>query len=168
MAKAIIRLAYKQVIDSNSQTVFEKDVFNDTYSEFLMQSQVYNKEKKFTTIEQMIHDNPKANSLHYKVGFAIGLYVKELNNQIPGLKDSLDILNIPFENYKLHIIASDITNKEAHKVAIIYLTDTFTLFDTIGENLVVSKGDFITVPESGQAETFIIKMQPSLSICKWI
>jgi hypothetical protein len=168
MAKALIRLAYKHVIDSNSQVAFEKDVFNDTYSEFLMQALIYNNKKKFTTFEQMINNNPKANSLHYKVGFAIWLYVKDLNNQIPGLKDSLDIFNVPSESYKLHIIESDITKKQAHKVAIIYRTDTFILFDTIDENMVVAKGDFITVPDSVQAETFIIKIQPALSIFSWV
>ena len=167
MAKALIKFAYKQVIDANAQGVFEKNVFMDTYSEFLMQSQVYNKDKRFNTLDQMINENPKANSLHYKVGFAIGLYVKELNNLIPGLKDSLGITSIPFENYKLHILASDISNKQAHKVAVIYRTGTCTLFDAIGENLVVAIGDIINKPETEQYETFVIKMQPELSIFSW-
>lgn len=166
MAKALIKLAFKHIIDSNSQTEFERDIFNDTYSEFLMQSQIYNKEKNCNTLEQMIANNPKANSLHYKVGFAIGLYVKSLNNIIPNLKDSLSITNIPFEKFQFHIISSDTTNKEEHKVAIIYKTDTMTLFDIIGENLVLANADCSTTHEEFNA-AFILKMQPELSIFNW-
>ncbi|HLK31003.1 MAG TPA: hypothetical protein VKT28_20665 [Puia sp.] len=166
MAKALIKFAFKHVIDFDSQTEFETDVFNDSYSEFLMQSQIYNPEKKFNTIEKMIANNPKANSLHYKVGFAIGLYVKSLNNIILNLKDSLGITNIPFDKFQFHIISSDVTNKEMHKVAVIYRTDTMTLFDIIGENLVLANGD-CTATHEEFASVFILKMQPELSIFQW-
>jgi hypothetical protein len=166
MAKAYIKLALKHFIDSNSQTEFERNVFNDSYSEFLMQSQIYNKEKNLNSLEQMIANNPKANSLHYKVGFAIGLYVKSLNNIIPNLKDSLGITNIPFDKFQFHIISSDVTNKEAHKVAVIYRTDTMTLVDIIGENLVLANGDCSATHEEFNA-TFILKMQPEISIFNW-
>jgi hypothetical protein len=166
MAKALIKLAFKQIIDFNAQTEFEKDIFNDTYCEFLMQSQIYNKEKKHNTFEAMVANNPKANSLHYKVGFAIGLYVQELNNKIPGLKDSLNIQDIPFDKFQFHIISSDVTNKEAHKVAIIYRTDVMTLFDIIGENFILANGDISTTHDEA-ANTFMVKMQPALSVFSW-
>ncbi len=166
MAKALIKLAFKHIIDSKSQTEFERNVFNDTYAEFLMQSQIYNKEKNCNSFEQMIANNPKANSLHYKIGFAIGLYVKSLNNIIPNLKDSFGIANISFDKFQFHIISSDFTNKEAHKVAIIYRTDITTLFDIIGENLVLANGDCSSTHEDFNA-TFILKMQPDLSVFNW-
>jgi|SRR5579871_1117471 len=167
MHKALIKLAYKQVIDINAQTQFEKDVFHDTYCEFLMQSQIYSKEKNLNTFEEMVSSNPKANSLHYKVGFAIGLYVKSLNNIIPGLKDTLGIATIPFEKFQFHIISSSVTNKEAHKVSAIYRTGTMTLLDIIGDNLVLALGSSSTTHDEGYMNTFILKMQPEISIFNW-
>ncbi|HVM90256.1 MAG TPA: hypothetical protein VMT76_18850 [Puia sp.] len=166
MPKALIKLSYKHIIDSNSETEFEKNVFNDSYAEFLMQSQIYNPEKNFHTFEQMVANNPKANSLHYKVGFAIGLYVKSLNNIIPNLKDSLGVMDIPFDKFQFHITASDISRKTGHKVAIIYRTGTMTLFDIIGENLVLANGDHVAEKDEF-VSTFILKMQPELSVFNW-
>jgi len=42
MYKGIIRLCYRKVIDVNSVNAWDKLVFNDTYTEFLLQSQFYN------------------------------------------------------------------------------------------------------------------------------
>src|SRR5260221_6855182 len=168
MPKAIIKLAYKQVIDMHSEGEFEKNVFNDTYSEFLMQSQNYNPDKKLRTLEEMINENPKANSLNFKVGFAIGLYMKSLNNVIQGLTDSFGIVKIKFESYTLHIIASDVTDKQAHKVAIIYQTATYSLLDIMGENMILMKGDPNFRSENPHSEVLMIAMQPSLSICSWM
>src|SRR5260221_2048020 len=136
MTKKMIRLAYKQVIDASAQSDFEKKIFNDTYSELLMQEQVYNREKKFTTVAEMILANPKANSLHYKVGFAIGLYVNELNKKIPGLTDSLGNA-VSFDIFKTDIIHSDLTNKANHKIALTYLTSSQILVTSFGEYLVL-------------------------------
>jgi hypothetical protein len=168
MPKAIIKLAYKQVIDRHSEGKFEKNVFDDTYAAFLMQSQNYNSGRKLRTLEEMIKENPKANSLNYKVGFAIALAIKSLNNIIPGLTDSLAINKIQFESYTFHIIASDIKNKKVHKVAIIYRTTMYSLLDLLGENMILANGDLTFQSENPHMEVLMIKMQPSLSICSWM
>ncbi|MCP6756024.1 hypothetical protein NL533_30845, partial [Klebsiella pneumoniae] len=91
------------------------------YSELLLQAKVYNREGKFNTVAEMISANPKANSLHYKVGFAIGLYVNELNKKTPGFTDTLGNA-VSFDIFKTDIIHSDLSNKANHKIAITYLT----------------------------------------------
>jgi len=53
MAKGIIRLLYKKVIDATSSKPWEKCAFNDSYSEFLMQAQLYNTEKKYTSFSEL-------------------------------------------------------------------------------------------------------------------
>ncbi len=44
MAKALVKLSYKQVIDAASDGNFERNVFHSTYQEFLLKSQAYNME----------------------------------------------------------------------------------------------------------------------------
>ena len=84
MSIAYIQLSYRQVIDHSAAGSFEKNVFNDSYCEFLLQAQRYNKDNQFASFHEMTGHDPKANSLHYKVGFAIGLYVQELGGYTPG------------------------------------------------------------------------------------
>jgi len=158
MGKAIIALGYKHIIDATATTAFEKDVHNDTYSEFLMQAPRYNQNGQLTTLAAMIAEEPKANSLHYKVGFAIGLYVKALNGIAKGFNDTLGH-PVRFETFLFEIIHSDTTNKSSHTVALVYVTGKLTLVDSFGEYLLLSK--------EGEENTFMIRIQEGLSIISY-
>ncbi len=166
MNKALIKIAYKQIIDASSQTSFEKNVYNASYKEFLLKSQAYNPEKKFKTFTELKANDGRANSLHYKSSFAVVSFINNLNNQIPNLQDTLG-QNIRFETYKFEVIESDITNKSAHKVAIIYFTDTLTLFEIIGDYMLLGVGDNLNNVSDEPVETFLLKMQLNLSIVNY-
>ena len=163
MQKGLVKLAYRQVINADSKGSFERNVLNTSYEEFFMKSQAYNQEQKFKTFKEIVANDAKANSLHYKSGFAIGTLIQQLNNKIPELRDALD-KSLSFEGYMFEIIDSDITNAAAHKVAIIYTTGTFTCFGTIGDYLLLAEGDKLNQPESEPIETVTLKMQNGLSI----
>jgi len=160
MAKALIKLAWKQVIDARSEGDFERKVFNASYQEFLLKSQAYNMDREFKTFTEMKINDGRANSLHYKLSFALGHFIAGLNNKIPGLRDNAGN-NPVFEVPRFELLESDITDKAAHKVAIHYCTGVLTLLDTIEDYLVLAVGD--TCIEQ-VAETFTLKMRPGLSV----
>ena len=167
MNKALVKIAFRQVIDSTSKGSFEQDVFNDTWNEFLLQAQAYNRENKFTTLQQMIANNPKANSLHYKTGFAIGLYINALNNQVPGIKDTMEAVAMPFSTHRFEVIASDITSKAAHRIAITYISGTMTLLDSMEGHLLLAMGDQTTTAPGEWTDSFLLKLQPGISVCNY-
>ncbi|WP_183575569.1 hypothetical protein HDF18_16810 [Mucilaginibacter sp. X5P1] len=160
MNKALIKLAYKQVIGSSSTGDFEKNVFNASYQEFLFKSQAYNMEGKFKTFSELKANDGRANSLHYKLSFAVGNFINRLNNRIPVLADNADN-SLVFEVPKFELIESDITDKTKHQVAINYCTGILTLLDVIGEYMILAIGD---VADSETFESFTLKMQPGLSV----
>ena len=143
MAKAIIQLAYRQIIDANSPGRFEQDVFNDTFEEFFMQSQVYNPQNSYPTLAEMTGANPKAYSLHYKVGFAIGLYVQQLGRYMPGVHDMLGKPCVSLQSHRFEIIASDVRNKAAHQVAITFLSADLVLHEVLGNSMLLSESNDI-------------------------
>ncbi|PSL24534.1 hypothetical protein [Chitinophaga ginsengisoli] len=163
MEKALVKLSFRQIIDMHARTSFEKDVFQESYNEFLLQVQAYNREQQFTTWEQVRAANPKAGSLNYKVGFSIGLFVKGLQQQIPGLSDNLGN-PVAFEAHRFEIMSADITNKAAHKVSIVYTTGTLTLFGALGEYMLLAAGDQLNNPDQQEVQTFMLKLQPLLSV----
>jgi hypothetical protein len=167
MKNALIRLSFRHLIDANAQTAYEKDIFNESYNEFLMQVQAYNREQKFRTWEEVRTANPKSASLHYKVGFSIGLFVRELQQTIPGLTDNQD-KPLLFESHQFEIISSDMTDKAAHKVAVTYTTGTLTLFGIVGEYLVLSMGDQLRNAQQQPVQTFLLKLRPHLSIADYM
>ena len=165
MNKAFIKLAYRHIIDINSKEKFERDVFDDSYSEFKMQSQGYNPEGRLNTFSELVAANPKANSLHYKTGFAVGLYIRALNNKIPGLFDIHERVQMPFSNYAFNIASSHIQDKTLHKVSITYTTPVFTMYAIIGDKLLLSQGEALATSE--EAETFLLATSFNLSICSY-
>lgn len=168
MKNALITVSYKQIIDAACKTSFEERVFNDSYAELLMQSQAYNAEKKYRTFQELIANVPKAASLHYKVNFAIGLYIRELNNIIPGLYDSLGRLIIPFSDYSFEILESDLQNKSTHKIAITYTSSMLTWHADFADHLLLSIGDNRLTITTQPIDTFLIKMKHNFSISSFM
>ena len=158
MAKTVIKLTYRQVIDASSTGDFEKNILSASYQEFLSKSEVYNPGNKLKTFSEMKNNDGRANLLHYKLSFVIGYFIETLKNKIPVLTDNLGN-SVTFEVPKFELIESDVTTMAAHKVAINYITPELTLLNTIGEYLVLTAG-------SGE-ETFTIKMQNGLSISSY-
>lgn len=163
MAKAIIQLAYRQIINANSISSFEKAVWAASYNEFLLKSQAYNQEGKFTTFSQLKANDGRANSLHYKSGFAIVGFVSTLKNVIPNIASTFG-KSILFDTHEFEVIESDITNQQLHEVAIIYYSKPLILLEIIGEQLLVAYKDGIT---TDTYPTFMIAMQPQLCITNY-
>lgn len=166
MAKALIKLAYRQIITHESSSAFEKNVFNDSYGEFLLQIQSYNPEKKYTTWQAIQAEVPKAKqNIPYKVNFAIGLYVQSLQNQIPAPLDNAGVRSLPFVSHEFGILASDITDRLRHEVSLTYFTDVMTLYEVVGEYMIMAVGDQRDNPAS--VETMTIRMQPNLTVVEY-
>lgn len=166
MPKAIIKLAYRQILDANSEGEFAKNILQYSYEEFKLKSQVYNMEGKFTTFSELKANDGRANSLHYKSGFPIGGFINSLNKKIPILKDALG-KDLMFDTYQFEIIESDITDIKVHKVAIVYYTGFYSLHDAYGEYVVLSAGDNRIIEAGLPQETFVLKFQPDLAICNY-
>jgi hypothetical protein len=166
MAKAFIKLAYRQTIDAGAATDFEKNVWHFSYEEYKLKSQAYNLDNTINRFSQLKEKDGRANSLHYKSGFAVGSFVENLKGKIPSLQDALG-QSIHFDSWQFEVIESDITDKTLHKIAIVYTTSFFTIHQVIGETLLLSKEKN---PEHGQYqndETFMIALQPGLSIIQY-
>lgn len=160
MAKALVKFSYRQVIDANSTSAFDKSVFNATYQEFLLKSQAYNLGNRFKTFSEMKQNDGRANSLHYKLSFAALHLLQPLNNTIPQLKDNSG-RSIKYDNPRFELIESNVTDKLAHTLAIHYTTAEFTLMETAGEYMVLTAGD------EEKPEIFTLRMQPELSIVSY-
>lgn len=163
MKPAKIKVCYKQVIDASSTGDFEKQILKASYDEFLLKSQAYNMEGKFKTFTQLKTNDGRANSLHYKLSFAVGHFIDRLNKNIPVLRDNLDN-TVNFDTARFELIESDITDMAAHKVAINYITTDLTFCSIIGEYLVLAKGD---ADPNEAVETFTLKIQPGLAIINY-
>jgi len=161
MAKRIIRLLYRKVIDANAQKAWERHVFEDSYAEFLLQAQFYNQDKKYNTFGELLTYVPDAEKLHFLVSPAITGYLKHLNGKMPDVLNNIGKHFLPFKNFKFEIINSDMRNKARHQVAVNFLSEPITWHDTIGNQLLVS---LHSGSEDGAVLTELFSMQPYLSI----
>ena len=170
MRAALIQLSYRQVIDAFMDNWFAQATIQASYDEFLLKSQAYNSERKFKTFTEMVANDGRANSLHYKCGFPVAPHIQLLKNNIPGLTDNAG-KNITFTQTQFNIIESDITNITAHAVSITYFTDTITLLDNAGDYLLMSYGDQtdkLVQPLKSVENVFLLKLVPGLSIASYL
>jgi len=166
MPKALIKIAYRQIIDAAAQTAFEKDILAASYKEYKMKQQTYNTEGTIHTFTALKEKDGRANSLHYKSGFAIAGIIDSLKNKITILQDG-NPETFVFDVCRFEIIESDITDQQKHKVALHYTSAILTLYQIIGEYLLVAKGDK-TIETAGEpAETFLVKVQPGLQVVNY-
>lgn len=152
---------YRKIIDVNSQQAWEKYVFNDSYTEFLMQAQFYNQEKKYTTFGELITHVPNAEKLHFLVSGSIIGYLKQLNGKVPDILNNTGKLFLPFSGYKFEIINSDIKDKTKHQVAVNFMSEPLTWYDTINNQLLVSVHTDLV---NDEILTEMFSMQPFLTI----
>jgi len=163
MHKKIVRLCYRKIIDAGSQQVWDKYVFESSYTEFLLQSQFYNQEKKYTSFSELILNVKGAEKLHFLVSAAVTGYLQQLGGKIPDIADNLGKQFLAFKNYRFEIIDSDIKKKASHRVAINFFSDPLCWHDTINNSLLVSPADGEQTADG--ILTHLLSLQPFLSIC---
>jgi len=160
--KGIIRLQYRKIIGADAQQPWEKYVFNDSYAEFLLQVQLYNREKKYSSFSEVIAHVPEAGKLHFLVSASVVGYLRQLNGQVPDIRNTSGKLFIPFKGYRFEIIHSDIRDKSKHQVAINFMSEPVIWHETIGDQLLVSVNGEQEAGDEILTEQF--SMQPFLSI----
>lgn len=159
----LIQLSYRKIIDAQSHPLWERYVFDDTYSEFLMQVQLYNTAGKYQTFSGLLAAHPKAEKLHFLVSPAATGYINQLGNKMPDIKNTSGKTFLPFHSYRFEIIDSHIHNKKEHRVAICFYSDLLQWLDTIGDNLLIS----LHTESNNNNEiiyTELVKLQPFMSI----
>lgn len=165
MPKAIIKISYTQVIDSSASSAFEKKILELSYSEYKMKQQTYNLDGTITRFTALKAKDGRANSLHYKSGFAVGGLIQTLKNKIRILQDGME-QDFVFDTYRFEVLESDTEDASVHKVAIHYMSGYITLYEVVGEYLVVASGDK-TDKVGEPVETYTVKMQAGMSIVSY-
>jgi hypothetical protein len=157
MQKTFIKISYRHIIEHAAQTSFEQHIHRASYEEFLMKSQAYNAEGKFKTFTELKANDGRANSLHYKSGFAVTGFVDLLNNKIPFLADNTG-KPITFDDYRFEVIESDITDQQKHIVALHFTTPALILKQSFANFLVLANDG------AENNETFTVQLQSNISI----
>lgn len=139
MPKATVRLAYRQIIDCRSATPFEQKLFAITFAEFGIQQQSFSKGQPYYTWASLRENMPRSqHALPFKVSFAIAGLISTLQNRIPDLQDALGNEDIPFAQHRFSLIASDVRDPTAHIVSLTWITGDLTLYEIIGNQLLLS------------------------------
>ncbi len=127
----------------------------------MLQAQLYNQEKKYTSFSEIINNVQGSEKLHFLVSAAIIGYLQQLKGIVPDIANNLGKLFLPFNNYRFEINNSSIKDKTKHQVAINFYTDPITLHDTLDNQLLLSIPGNI---ENGETLTHLLPLQPFVSI----
>jgi len=168
MANRIITFCYRKIIDTHAEGAWEKMVFNDTYSEFLLQAQNFNPEKKHTTFSSLLRYVPESVKLHYLVSAAAVGYLQQLNERVPDILNILGRQFLTFKSFHFEIINSDLTTAANHQVAINFYSEPMIWHDSACNYMLVSAAHNLELPVTGdEQETYttdMVQLQPFFTI----
>ncbi len=150
------------MIDAASVHPWDKYVFESSYTEFLMQSQFYNQEKKFSSFSELMQHVPKAEKLHFLVSAAVTGYIQQLNTLMPDILDNLGRQCLAFTDYRFEIIHSDIKKKANHQVAINFYSEALVWHHSIEQHLLISSAGAAQTADG--TLTCLLPLVPMLSI----
>lgn len=159
--KAKIKLAFRIVIDQNSEMIWDKYIFEDTYFEYKIQHQVFdNKENPVKNYWELLAKNPYAERIPFLLSSAVVNYVSQLNGEIKSLPDILGNTFFPIENFKLDLISSNLEDSSKHKIGLTFYTLELLLIDIIDNKYLLSKN----IDKENGFETFMFAFHPQVAI----
>lgn len=159
--KAKIKLAFRIVIDRNSEMIWDKYIFEDTYFEYKIQHQVFDdKENPVKNYWELLAKNPHAERISFLLSSAVVNYVSQLNGEIKSLPDVLGNTFFPIENFKLDLISSNLDDFSKHKIGITFYTPELALIDIIDNKYLLSKN----IDNEKGFETFMFAFHPQVAI----
>jgi len=159
--KAKIKLAFRIVIDRNSEMIWDKYIFEDTYFEYKIQHQVFDdKENPVKNYWELLAKNPHAERISFLLSSAVVNYVSQLNGEIKSLPDVLGNTFFPIENFKLDLISSNIEDSSKHKIGITFYTPELALIDIIDNKYLLNKN----IGNENGFETFMFAFHPQVAI----
>jgi hypothetical protein len=169
MDKAIIKLAFKQIIDSGTTGDFEGKALDSSYNEFLIAMRPFKATAKnwteFKTYASTQHIN-NVKTQAYK-GVEGNLYI--IKNLIPQVEETFNGHRLNFSNILFDIVEGDFINKNSFKICIIYITDFLTLLDSLNEDLILSFGDKTKEIKAGEIiqDIFTFELAKNISIVSY-
>lgn len=159
-----IKLAFRIVIDQNSEMLWDRYVFDDTYFEYKIQHQVFDdKENPVKNYWELCKKNPNAEKIPFLLSGAANNYVSQLGGVIRSLPDVLGTTFFPFETFKLDLVSSNVEDASKHKIGLTFFTPELLLIDIIDNKYLLSK----EVENQNGFETFMFPCHPQVAIA-WV
>jgi len=160
--KAKIKLAFRIVIDRNSEMVWDRYVFEDTYFEYKIQHQVFDgSENPVKNYWELLAKNPHAGKIPFLLSSAAANYVSQLKGEIRSLPDVLGNTFFPVESFTLDLISSNREDPSKHKIGLTFYTPELLLLDIIDNKYLLSKD----IDGKNGIETFMFAFHPKVAIC---
>lgn len=159
--KAKIRLAFRIVIDHNSEMIWDRYIFEDTYFEYKIQHQVFDDQHdQVKNYWELLAKNQNADKIPFLLSSAVTNYITQLNGEIKSLPDVLGNTFFPFENFKLDLISSNTEDPSKHKIGLTFYTPQLVLIDIIDNKYLLSKD----IESENTFETFMFAFHTQVAI----
>lgn len=137
-----IQFAYRLTIDAQTNSVWEKYVFEATYKEYFLQEQLFQDNlKKVETFRELKRYNPKAEQLHYLVGMAAIPYIEQLEGNLYQITDNLNKTHLKFVDFEIDIVNSSNLSHLKHQIGLTFFTPQYLYFGEINNQYLISNDD---------------------------
>jgi len=166
--KGQVKLCYRKLVTSASKSAWEMGVFEDSFREFLIQSQQFDTEGSLRTFAQFVQSSIDMDKFKYLIGTSIVGYLRGLDGMLPDHYNVLGKACIPFKNYQFEIVKSDLDDKSTHVVAINFYSEWLTWIDNINGQLLFTDGDKqVSILRGEEVSTHMVALGDNFQICQF-
>lgn len=155
-----IQFTYSHHINNSVTTAWEQHIFEETYNEFLIQSNIFQTDQKVNSYKELVKQNENALQLNNLLAARIVPSIALLNNTIFSVPDNLNTSYLQFTHFTVQIIQSNLLDKTKHYATINYLSKPYYLIDCINNYYLVSNN----ISNEKIIETLMFPYQKNLSI----
>lgn len=154
----MITLCHAHRVDVHSVPENDKRVFTLTYNEFLETTNLYSIDPGYKNWKFLQRNQKLRDQLLYNCAEMSKSFYRSPNNEIPGLRDSLNRKKFEWSNILFDIVDTNAQSIDNHIVNVLFVTRPLVLIKTIGDFLLLSESI-----EKG-TETFLIRLSDHISI----
>lgn len=162
----LIRLSYSKVIDSESSSIWDKQVFTSTFREYQFQALQFDPEGTCPLFQDLLKANPRSSAMHYLVSTATIELLRDLNGKMPDLTNETNQPVVPYKNFQFEILQSHRKDLSRHRIRITLVSEELLCIDSIQKQLILTTGEEWQHYCAGEeVKTFTLLLNPEISIC---
>jgi hypothetical protein len=126
----VMRFCYRKIVDAAFEKPWKKYVFDNTDTEFRMQSHLYNAGERHSTFAELLAAVPAAEKTYCLLSAGAMNYIQQPGGLVPDVLNGLKTF-LPFNHFCFRIINSDIRDKSRHQVAVNFYSGPLTWHEAI-------------------------------------
>ncbi|RZJ71925.1 hypothetical protein [Flavobacterium sp.] len=162
--QGFVRFSLRRIIDKDSQSTWDKALFDATWFEYKLQIQNFGNFARYESFADFLKNEPNAETIHSRVSPAVYPSIQILDGKLPVVYDA-NGESLALNQFYFEIQNSDFLDQSKHKISVDLISKQFFLISSSANGFLVCDASDADDFQNGQElRTLLIANQHLLNI----